>query len=261
MAFRGLQCCRATPFQSILRLAIMSQLRLGAYQLPAAEVVLVQTLFRLYAHSGDFNWTFVSAPPYDAILVDGTQGPVTPEVARMAKSVLRLTRMHDPVEPDTLQRPIRADKLQAWLNSIHNGFQDTRPVTQWSGVPTEPALSAPAPVVETPTISPLRFKLRRWPPAALLRSDPNRIRMATILSRRALNAAELSTISGQAVNECQAFLQTLQTTGLVEVQQEPIAPPPSAGAHSASHAAPAATVAKPTFARGLISGIRRRLGL
>ena len=239
----------------------MSQLRLGAYQLPAAEVVLVQTLFRLYAHGGDFNWTFVSAPPYDALLVDGTHGDITPEVAQMAKSVLRLTRMHDPAEPDTLQRPIRADKLQAWLNSTDNGFQDTRPVTQWAGAPTEPESSAPEPAAEAPAISPLRFKLRRWPPAALLRSDPNRIRMATILSRRALNAAELSAISGQAVNECQAFLQTLQTTGLVEVQQEPVAPPPSAQTTAPTRAAPAATVAKPTFARGLISGIRRRLGL
>ena len=50
----------------------MSTLRLGAYKLPAAEVVLVQTLFRLYAHGDAFRWTFVTAPPYDALLADGT---------------------------------------------------------------------------------------------------------------------------------------------------------------------------------------------
>ena len=50
----------------------MSALRLGAYKLPAAEVVLVQTLFRLYAHGDAFRWTFVTAPPYDALLADGT---------------------------------------------------------------------------------------------------------------------------------------------------------------------------------------------
>ena len=48
----------------------MSTLRLGAYKLPAAEVVLVQTLFRLYAHGDAFRWTFVTAPPYDALLAD-----------------------------------------------------------------------------------------------------------------------------------------------------------------------------------------------
>ena len=240
----------------------MSNLRLGAHQLPAAEVVLVQTLFRLYAHGGDFNWIFVSVPPYDAMLVDGTNGgELTPEIAQMAKSVLRLTRMNEQAGPDTLPRPIRADKLQEWLHSVEHSFQDTRPVTQMVTAPSEPPRQSAAPEPQAqPPVSPLRFKLRRWPPAALLRSAPNRIRMATILSRRALNAAELASISGQAVNDCQAFLQILQTTGLVEVQQEPVAPPPSTQAPA--RAVPAAsTVAKPSFARGLIFGIRRRLGL
>ena len=243
----------------------MSNLRLGAHQLPAAEVVLVQTLFRLYAHGGDFNWTFVTAPPYDAMLVDGTSGDdLSAEVGQMAKSVLRLTRMNEQAGPNTLQRPIRADKLQEWLNSVAYSFQDTRPVALMTAPHSEPMQAAAAPEApETPPVSPLRFKLRRWPPAALLRSDPSRIRMATILSRRALNASELSAISGQAVHEAQAFLQTLQTTGLVDLQQEPVAPPPSATEQApAGTAAPsAATIAKPSFARGLIFGIRRRLGL
>ena len=86
--------------------------------------------------------------------------------------------------------------------------------------------------------------------------------MATVLSRRALNAAELSSISGQSVGDCQAFLQTLQTTGLVEIQQEaPVAAAPANTEASSRPATAAAAVAKPTFARSLISGIRRRLGL
>ena len=182
----------------------MTNLRLGTYQLPAAEVVLVQTLFRLYAHSGDFNWTFVTAPPYDALLVDGSTGDeIAPEAALMAKSVLRLTRMNAAPGPDTLQRPIRSDKLLEWLRSLQNGFEDTRPASWMASVPGEPDLLEPS--QPELVVSPQRFKLRRWPPAALLRSDPNRIRMATILSRRALNASDLAAISGQAVAECQAF--------------------------------------------------------
>lgn len=73
----------------------MSTLRLGAYKLPAAEVVLVQTLFRLYAHGDAFRWTFVTAPPYDALLADGTTDEgMSPAVDAMAKAVLRLTRMN-----------------------------------------------------------------------------------------------------------------------------------------------------------------------
>ena len=237
----------------------MTNLRLGTYQLPAAEVVLVQTLFRLYANSGDFNWTFVTAPPYDALLVDGSTGDeIAPEAALMAKSVLRLTRMNAAPGPDTLQRPIRSDKLLEWLRSLQNGFEDTRPASWMASVPGEPDLLEPS--QPELVVSPQRFKLRRWPPAALLRSDPNRIRMATILSRRALNASDLAAISGQAVAECQAFLQSLQTTGLVEVQQEAPATPQAPQNPQPSQPR-AAAVAKPTFARGLISGIRRRLGL
>ncbi len=236
----------------------MSMLRLGTYQLPAAEVVLVQTLMRLYAHGDAFRWTFVTAPPYDALLADGTTDEgASPEVDRMAKAVLRLTRMHAGQAPNTLERPIRADRLQDWLKATEHELLQTRPAEPGDDVPTrpltQPPASAPAPAVP---LQPVRFKLRRWPPAALLRADPNRIRMATLLSRRALNAAELATISQQPVHECQAFLTTLQTTGLVDLHQDP--PPAAAAATAVPAAAPRPA---PTFARGLISGIRRRLGL
>ena len=235
----------------------MSTLRLGAYKLPAAEVVLVQTLFRLYSHGDTFRWTFVTAPPYDALLVDGTTDEgMNPDVDRMAKAVLRLTRMNSGRAPNTLERPIRADRLQDWLKNTEHDLIQTRPATllDEASLPTAAEAPAAAPV----QINPLRFKLRRWPPAALLRSDPNRIRMAT-LSRRALNAAELATISQQPVQECQAFLTTLQTTGLVDVQKEPAPAPAPAAAGAPAPAAPPKPA--PTFARGLISGIRRRLGL
>lgn len=245
----------------------MSTLRLGAYNLPAAEVVLVQTLFRLYSHGDTFRWTFVTAPPYDALLVDGTtEDGIGPDVERMAKAVLRLTRINADEAPNTLQRPIRADRLQDWLKATEHDLLETRPAGLVDGDSESGPATLPNPTPEPASaapnvqLSPLRFKLRRWPPAALLRSDPHRIRMATLLSRRALNAAELAIISQQPASECQLFLQTLQTTGLVQVQQD--MPATSAAADSSPAARAVTTVAaKPTFARGLISGIRRRLGL
>lgn len=244
-------------------------LRLGTYKLPAAEVVLVQTLLRLYAHGDAFRWTFVTAPPYDALLADGTTPEgASPEVERMAGAVLRLTRMNAGQAPDTLERPIRADRLQDWLKATERKLDQsgvdtrarahalTRPMSDDDMATHAPAAS-PAPAPAPAPLNPVRFKLRRWPPAALLRADPNRIRMATLLSRRALNAAELATISQQPLQECQSFLTALQTTGLVDLQQ---AAPPAAAAAVASQARAAASPA-PNFARGLISGIRRRLGL
>ncbi|MDO5086554.1 MAG: hypothetical protein Q4D74_02950 [Comamonadaceae bacterium] len=241
----------------------MSTLRLGAYKLPAAEIVLVQTLLRLYSHGGAFRWTYVTEPPYDALLADGT----TPEgqhssVDAMAKAVLRLTRMNAGGGANTLERPIRADLLQEWLKKTEHDLLDTRPMTTTFGA--SDGLAAPTAPAELPATV-LRFKLRRWPPASLLRGDPTRIRLATLLSRRALNASEMASISRQPLSVCQEFLQTLQTTGLVDVQSGAPAPMPGTGDSGApAMVAPAPAVAsppKPTFARSLISGIRRRLGL
>ncbi|MFT4195148.1 hypothetical protein [Ottowia sp.] len=55
----------------------MSMLRLGTHELPAAEVVLVQTLFRLFAYRENFHWCLASAPPYDALLMNGASDAVT----------------------------------------------------------------------------------------------------------------------------------------------------------------------------------------
>ena len=184
---------------------------------------------------------------------------MSPAVDAMAKAVLRLTRMNSGQAPNTLERPIRADRLQDWLKSTEHDLLQTRPATLIEEATQPDAVEAEATTPAAP-INPVRFKLRRWPPAALLRSDPNRIRMATLLSRRALNAAELATISQQPVQECQAFLTTLQTTGLVDVEKAPVAPP-AGSAPAQAAAAPKPAAPAPAFARGLISGIRRRLGL
>ncbi|MFT4195147.1 hypothetical protein [Ottowia sp.] len=100
----------------------------------------------------------------------------------------------------------------------------------------------------------MRFKLRRWPPQVLLRGDPGRIRMATLLSRRALGAAELARMSDRPPEESHAFLHVLQSTGLVDARTDALAPPPAP-------AAPEPTASKPSFGRGLIASIRRRLGV
>ena len=260
----------------------MSSYRLGTYRLPAAEVVLVRTLMRLYAHDASFPWTFADAPPYDALLADGTtaEGSGT-EPERLARAVLRLTRLNGGGGPDTLERPLRADKLQAWLKRVEAGIHGT----PGAGAPAEPAAASAAPERQArpepaaapasrgaaeaqaapaldPTLAGVRLKLRRWPPATMLRNDPQRIRMATLLSRRPLQVEELASISGRPLDECQTFVRNLQAVGLVNVQASPpeSSLAPQAGAEPAvahhTHTPPRAR-----FAAGLIGSIRKRLGL
>ncbi|MBS0406516.1 MAG: hypothetical protein JSS17_09235 [Proteobacteria bacterium] len=232
----------------------MTTLRLGAHELPPGEVVLVQTLLRLFQHGGPFRWTFVTAPPYDALLTDGTSGPhQLADANTMARAVLRLTRMHDADAPNTLQRPIRAERLQNWLALVERDLLGTRPAEPAASAPAVAEASAdePAMAADDAAAEGTRFKLRRWPPAIALRGDANRIRMATMLSRRALSITELATLSRQSPSDCQNFMNLLRSAGLVE-QRTPVP------ATSAPAAVPAPS---PKFGRSLIAGIRRRLGL
>ena len=211
--------------------------------------MLVQTLFRLYGQNKPFPWTFVTAPPYDALLVDGMATDRAAQAERMAKAVLRLTRMNAADAPGTLQRPIRPDRFQDWLRAIEADLLE--PATAPPLAPPHPAPAAAGVTRPESAAAAARFKLRRWPPAILLRADPRRIRLATLLSRRALSSAELAQLSQQPQTDCQGFLGLLQNAGLIE--SEAAAPAPRAPTTAAA--------APPRARRGVIASIRRRLGL
>jgi hypothetical protein len=192
----------------------MSLLRFGVHKLPAAEVELVQSLFKTFAPEENFRWGLVTKPPYDALLADGdTIEGNNADVDRIAKAVLRLTHGDPGGNPDLLARPIQPQRLKDWLKSTEHDLLQTQVFIRESQIESLTELQA------IPEPMPLRFKLRRWPPASLLRGDPRRTSMATQLSRNAFSAAELAQACQIPVSECHAFLENLQTTGLVELSQ------------------------------------------
>ena len=228
----------------------MSGYRLGAYQLPAAEVILLRTLLRLFAHDRNFRWRFVDEAPYDALIADGTASDMPAKQAgQQARAVLSLIRTMDPDGPNRLPRPLRADRLQQWLQQVQDDLLESRTMTQIGE--DQPVAKAPQSESET------AFKLRRWPPVSLLHRDPVRIRMATLMSRRFLKISELASITGLSAQEVHPFVHNLQLVGLVELKREQ------------APTAPAELVAKPPspdqskgfFGKSLIGSIRKRLGL
>lgn len=159
--------------------------------------------------------------------------------------------MNAPDAPGTLQRPIRASRLRD-LSTTEQALMDTRPATDsrieqlgWPAGQAEPAPSLGAP----------RFKLRRWPPTVLLqgRSGAHPYGKPAVTAC-ALSTTELARISGRW-NEKPAFLQLLQTTGLVNLHQEPPRQRSSCVGTSARRPR-----IRGVSAVGLIAGIRRRLG-
>ena len=231
----------------------MSRYRLGAYQLPAAEVILLRTLLRLFAHDRNFRWHFVDEAPFDALIVDGTGSDQTAkQAAQQARAVLSLVRTIDAEGPDRLPRPVRADRLQQWLQHVQDDLLESRAMTQIGED------NAPAPDTSAATESEVAFKLRRWPPVSLLHRDPVRIRMATLMSRRFLKVSELASITGLSAQEVHPFVHNLQLVGLVELKRDPVMAAP---VELAKEAVATKEPSKGFFGKSLIGSIRKRLGL
>jgi len=187
----------------------MPRLRLGLFRLPAVEIVVVQTIVRLSAQNGSFPWKLVDAPPFDALLVDGTLiEDHLAEVEQMAPAVLTVTRLQSEGMANTLERPIRAEKLQQWLLDTGQELLEAR---RW----TSPAALVSA--MSQELLDSARFSLCRWPPAALMGRSEYSDRMANLLWRRQLSASELADRCGQSVSRCVRFLQALRNAGVLEV--------------------------------------------
>jgi len=217
-------------------------LRLGVRNLPPAEAGLIRALLKLMAHGerADLGWSFAEAGPFDGLVVDGSTGVDAAQARSLARAVVALSDGRPSGLPatDVLLRPLRAEQLELWLRR-------TRAML------AQGTVAAPLP----PHVQPqARYKLKRWPPDAVLRSDPLRVRMASMLSRRAMTGAELAAATQHPVDKCEMFLQSLQSLGVLDVQVI---------AEGAPRSEPASAGERPATSEqwDLVRSIRRRLGL
>ena len=216
----------------------METLKVGVHRLPTAQAGLVRALVLLLSRgSPDFRWSFSHEAPYDALIVHSEAPDLgEPELQGMTRALSSLGRPDGtvPADLEVLDWPLKAERLESWLSRVQQ------------------KLSAPVQPQKAEQAAPMvRYRLKRWPPEVLLHADASRIRLATLLSRRPLALADLSKVSGQSVERCQTFVQLLLGFGLLEAGANPMPPPARP---------PAARVAAPA-SRGLITSIRRRLGL
>ncbi|RUR71234.1 hypothetical protein EJP67_29740 [Variovorax guangxiensis] len=225
----------------------MLPLRLGVHRVPAIERVVIQTIVRLSAHDTDFAWLLVDAPPYDALLVDETTVGGMDDISRLARVIIRLTRAGASEYPDVLERPIRAEKLQQLLKRIGDNLHGER----------LPHSGAGGEEMKIEVSDSVRFMLRRWPSALLLGNDPGKVRMASLLVRRELNAIELAELSEQSLSQCATFLHALRQAGVLELYPEVIVP------RGQRHIDLPTQTRSPAIhlGRGFFKSIRRRLGL
>ena len=200
----------------------------GISHLSAHETLLLKSLVRLLGHRTLHGWVFQEEGA--ALQVVG-QDWALPIGALPAPAPLRLhlSNTSSP-QPLSLRLPLHVAALESMLNQV--GEQLVQEQTH-----------ADLPLT---AFGKEAYQLKRWPPAALLGS-PDRMKLATLLTARALCLTGLAQRSQQPTDECERFLQALQQAGLLTESRVAIGP-----------AAPAQA---PASAMGLLARIRHRLGL
>jgi hypothetical protein len=215
----------------------VSGFRIGAPALPAKDIAYIRALVRLFSYSDKLRWSFVDAAPYHAVV---SEAPAAVQRGGASEALL-LTLPGQAQHTEQIAYPIRADQLRDWLRRMGEAMLP-------GGVPAQPGPEANA----------LRYRLRRWPSAFQLEGDPLRIRMATQLSRKALSAADLASLSGAPMSACADFIGVLHAAGLLTPAPAQVAiPAPVAAAAPAA----AASVHPAGFTASLLNTIRRRIGL
>ncbi len=259
---------------------IVDFLKLGLFGLPQAEVRLIATLFRLHSIEPSFIWTLPAQAPFDAILVDASvpESDMAPLRINGAR-IMRLSAPGQKLEGE-MPRPIRSDRLIAWLNSIEVGLlhgerDGAASTASHSTVAAALDRQTPSGATKPPSApmnadqatqldlsdQELTFKLKRWPPSYVVEKDVNRIRLATVLSRKPISLKELTALARIGEHECKTFIQTVATLGLLLVERRVEKSPEQ---DLLTEFPMKVEPSKPVAKRGgfaLISSIRRRFGL
>lgn len=212
--------------------ALSGELRLGVLGVPNAERRLIAAMLRLFRHNPEFRWVYAETSPYHAVVVgSGSEPAGTDDLPRMRvvddTSDQRVDKPLDAV----LFRPINSDQLERWLLDLQRRLSNQADLSRVSKdspkVPGRASVQSEeraAPSDSRADISAkaadaleTRYRLKRWPPQVLMRDNPSRVRMATLLARRALSHTELVTLGRVSIDEARAFISVLQSAAMLVV--------------------------------------------
>jgi hypothetical protein len=154
--------------------------------------------------------------------------------------------------------PLKPYELLNEMNRLGR-MLDTSFVPQ---VKATPAIAPTAVLQATDSVTKELIRLKQWPPARLL-SEPGRMRLATLLTGRAMSMDELQHRAALAETVCRSFIKDMQTVGLLTyTAAQDSLPTQMTLAGGASAPKPVARpVARPAVQLSLLEKIRLRLGI
>lgn len=263
----------------------MAGLKLGSVGLEPKDVAYLRALVRLYAHTEKLSWSFTDAAPYDALLTGSAASPGLPAGFKGVVVTLVAAGGLGQAAADTLAYPLHPEQLREWLKLREAALLQAQAPTPGPGpelsaaaviAPRSAAVSAPAAPASAPApaaasarvtaaastasavVSSGRlYQLRRWPDVGLLNEHPAALRMATLISRKALSTAQLAALTDQSESACRRFIGTLLRAGLLIEERAPDAREGASAVRIDVAMAPAVAPVR----QGLLAGLRRHLGL
>ena len=275
------------------------RLMIGA-DVAAADAARAKVFLRLGSDRLRRAWSVADAPGggVDAMLSGLDDPPTIPGALGEPVMHLRLSPAGRAAPEGALSSPLQFDELigalagaeatlehqaarakRAAAATIPGDFSDTLAEAAFGDEPTPAPAPAPA-----HSWAGMRFRLRRWPPGAVLQGSRYGVRLASFMSGRFISLDELERLSNVARVECAAVLLGFMDQALLHVRRDgeaavaAAAPAVTADAPTpATAATPVAVAARPASSppatpvaraataapprSGLLSALRRRLGL
>lgn len=242
--------------------------RVGATGVRIADFARLEVFMRFSKERTQSEWTLVSEGSADVWLVGSDAPDTVPGELDPPRAVVQVIPTDGECPDGALRSPLQLEDFIGLLNTLESTWEPedepllaptaSTPVASPVPAPPPPLPPAPAPLppppppattnavpptntVVKPRAAPLveadsAFRLKRWPPTAVMAKHRYSARLAGLLSSRPIRLGELSALSNVAADQCTAFLQALLVLDVAE--QAPVAPPAAAPSSSPPGSSP-----------------------
>ena len=239
--------------------------------LAAREELLFKGYVRLLDHMTEHHWQYLEPSAMRRVDLLVTSEHVQPtrflQNTGSPQDLLQLGANNINSSASFLTWPLQPNALEQQLNRLGRAIRAGTANAQSEGQPT--TVPAALQAETTPAQPSVRhYRLRQWPRPMLL-AEPGRMRLATLLTGKAMSLEEVIFRSALPQSVCERFIADMQTAGLIihpdaEASQGPVWVSPAAkkprliAQQERQAAAPAA---KAVIQPGLIARIRMRFGI
>ena len=231
------------------------ELKFSIDGLSAREELLFKNLVRLLSFKTEQSWLYSANSPHLRVQADSYKAP--PGISTPSAQQVLILGMTPAQQPGFLCLPVRAHELEAELNRVGALISRAALSAKPSQTTQSPGFLGQTLISAEPTYDTAQ-KLRQWPSPKLL-AQAGRIRLATLLTSRALTLVQLQQVSGHPLVDCKSFWRELEQARLFTTAS--VVTHVSPAALAAAAAAIKSKSANKPPELGLLARIRLRLGL